>query len=159
MKCFLKIILCLLCSSIAMGCTQEGSVLHDTKGNPISTAELKGKWVIINYWADWCESCVKEIPELNHFYQNNHDKNIVLLGVNYDRMPMSDLQIAIHKTHIAYPVILEDPAATWALNDIEALPVTFIIDPQGKVVKKILGANTEQSLLAAMQQCYKIKKA
>jgi thiol-disulfide isomerase/thioredoxin len=79
---FLKLLLVLLCSIFMLSCTEKGSVLHDTKGNEIPLSTLKGKWVIINYWADWCESCTKEIPELNRFYQNNQDKNIVLYGVN-----------------------------------------------------------------------------
>lgn len=153
---FLKIILLFIGCVAIINCTQQGSVLHDAKGNSIPVSTLKGKWVIINYWADWCESCIKEIPELNHFYQHNQDKNIVLYGVNYDRMPIGDLETAINKTHIAYPVILEDPSETWSFDGIDALPVTFIIDPKGKVVKKILGANTEQSLLAAVHELQKV---
>lgn len=84
------------------------------------------------------------------------DKNVVLYGVNYDHMPMTDIELAMHKMQIAYPVVLEDPAQTWALTGIEALPVTFIIDPNGKVVKKILGATTEKSLLATVHQFQKI---
>jgi peroxiredoxin len=138
-----------------INCSQQGSVLHDAKGNSIQVSSLKGKWVIINYWAAWCESCVKEIPELNHFYQHNQDKNIVLYGVNYDHMPMSDLELAMHKTQIAFPVILDDPAQTWKLDSIDALPVTFIIDPKGHVVKKILGGNTEKSLFATVHALQK----
>lgn len=150
----LKMII-LLTVIIMSSCTQQGSVLHDTKGNKIAVADLKGKWVIVNYWAAWCESCIKEIPELNHFYQHNQDKNIVLYGVNYDRMPIDDLQKAINIVHITYPVVLEDPARSWALDGIDALPVTFIIDPNGKVMKKILGANTEKSLIAIVHELQK----
>ncbi len=152
---FLKVSLVFLISLWMMSCSEQGSVLHDTKGNPIPVAELTGKWVILNYWAAWCESCVKEIPELNRFYQHNQHKNIVLYGVNYDHMPMKDLQAAIEQTHIAYPIVLEDPAKTWALGEFEALPVTFIIDPEGHVAKKILGANTEKSLDAVMRELQK----
>jgi peroxiredoxin len=137
---------------MSIGCSRENSVLHDAKGHEITISQLKGKWIIVNYWAAWCASCLKEIPELNHFYQRNHHKNIVLFGVNYDRLSLSDLQQTIDKTHIAFPVVLEDPAQIWLLNGIEALPVTFIIDPQGKVVKRIVGASTEQSLLATLRE-------
>ena len=145
----------LWCGFLLVSCTQQGSVLHDTQGNQIEVASLKGKWVIINYWAGWCESCVKEIPELNYFYQHNQDKNIVLYGVNYDRIPMQELKNAMDKTHIAYPVVLEDPAQAWSLDGIDALPVTFIIDPNGDVAKKILGVNTEKSLLATVRELQK----
>ncbi len=152
---FLKVIVILFCGFFIVNCAKQETVLHDTKGNAIFVSSLKGKWVIINYWAAWCDSCIKEIPALNDFYQHNQDKNIVLYGVNYDRMPMNDLQDAMDKLHMTYPVVLEDPAETWPIYGIDALPVTFIINPNGNVVKKILGANTEKSLLAivhALQQ-------
>jgi len=154
---YFKIILFLLSSLMVINCTPQGSVLHDTKGNPIQVSALKGKWVIVNYWADWCDNCIEEIPELNRFYQHNQDKNIVIYGVNYDRMPAADLQLAIDKTHIAFPTLLEDPSQTWpALDGIDALPVTFIIDPKGKVVKKIVGGNTEKSLRDLLHQLQQV---
>src|SRR5437879_2413224 len=151
-----KIIIFLLCSLTVINCTPQGSVLHDAKGNPINVSNLKGKWVILNYWADWCDNCIEEIPELNHFYEHNQEKNIVFYGVNYDRMPAGELKMAIDKMHIAFPTLMEDPAQTWpSLDGIDALPVTFIIDPKGRVVKKIVGGNTEQSLLTVVHQLQK----
>ncbi len=119
------------------------SLMSCSRDNSVSLSALKGKWIIINYWAVWCDSCVKEIPELNHFYQHNQDKNILLFGVNYDHTPMPDL--------ILYPVLVEDPKKFFKLADVDVLPVTFIIDPQGKVVKSIIGPNTEKSLFKIMQ--------
>lgn len=149
----IKMLLFVLCAVFSVNCcSRQGSVLHDTDGNTIPVKQLQGKWIIVNYWADWCSSCVKEIPELNRFYQHNRDKNIMLYGVNYDRMPMNELKAAINRTHIAYPVVLDDLSQTWPLSGIDVLPVTFIVDPQGRVAKKILGANTEKSLLAAVYQ-------
>ena len=148
---FLKIFLMSLCSWLLVSCSQQGSVLHDTQGNPIAVAQLQGKWVVINYWATWCESCTQEIAELNRFYQHNQDKNIVLYGVSYDHMPRQDLQNAMKRLHILYPVVLEDPAKIWALGEVEALPVTFIIGPDGEVAKKILGKSTEKSLLTTIR--------
>lgn len=152
---FFKNIFIALCCWLLMSCSQQGSVLHDAQGNPISVSQLQGKWVIINYWATWCESCIQEIAELNHFYLHNQDKNIVLYGVSYDHMPRQDLQGAMKRIHILYPVILEDPAKTWALGEFEALPVTFIIGPHGEVAKKILGKSTEKSLLATIRELQK----
>jgi thiol-disulfide isomerase/thioredoxin len=153
---FIKIILFILCCVILTNCSQQGSQLHDTNGNIIEVSDLKGKWVILNFWAGWCESCVKEVPELNQFYRHNQNKNIVLYGVNFERMPIAELKNAMNKLQIAYPIILEDPANTWDLDGIEALPVTFIIDPHGNVVKKILGSNTEKSLQIAINELQKV---
>lgn len=120
---------------------------HDATGRFISHSEFKNKWIIVNYWADWCDSCIEEIPELNNFYRNNQDHNILIFGVNYDRLPNPVLRQAIKKTGILFPVLQEDPADLWRFGEITALPTTFIINPDGDVVRKIIGPNTEQSLL------------
>jgi len=120
---------------------------HDATGRSISLSDFKNKWIIVNYWADWCDSCIEEIPELNNFYKNNQDNNILIIGVNYDNLPNPVLQQAIRKTGILFPVLQEDPAKVWRLGEITVLPTTYIINPDGDVVRKIIGPNTEQSLL------------
>lgn len=148
----LKSILIILCSLLLISCSQDnGPVLHDTEGKPVQLSKLKGKWVIINYWADWCGSCVYEMPELNDFYQHNQDKNIAFYGVNYDHLPLSELKEAVKKTEIEFPVLVEDPNQAWHLDDVFVLPMTFIINPKGKLVKTIVGPNSEKSLLDTLQ--------
>ncbi len=141
------------CAVFMLNCAAQNGVLHDTEGHEIHVVQLKGKWVIVTYWAAWCENCMDEIPELNYFYQTHHDKNIVLLGVNYDQLPLDELKLAMEKIHIEFPVVQEDPADIWPeLRDFSAIPVTFIIDPRGRVVKRIFGGNTAKSLDAMIQK-------
>lgn len=125
----------------------QGFSFQDAYGRHISDAMLENKWIIINYWADWCDSCLEEIPELNNFYKNNQDNNIIILGVNYDKLPPLDLRLAIVKTGIMFPVLQDDPTNKWRLGEITVLPTTYIINPNGDIVRKIIGPNTEQSLL------------
>ncbi len=145
-------ILFFLCLLVTMSCAQAGAIFHDAQGNAISNADLKGKWVIVNYWAGWCRGCIQETPELNHFYKNNQHKNIVLLSYNFDQLPPDDLKTAIRKADIAYPVLAEDPASVYKLDDINVLPMTFILNPKGKVVKEIVGPSTEQNLLDYLRE-------
>jgi thiol-disulfide isomerase/thioredoxin len=145
----------LACSFFLGGCTPGSSVLHDSEGHEIKLSELKGKWIIINYWADWCDSCMAEIPQLNNFYVHNQDKSVVLLGVNYDHLPADQLKQSVKKRQILYPVLLEDPSSIWGLGAMEAIPVTFIIDPKGVVKKMIVGATTENSLLGILRDLQK----
>lgn len=134
-------------SCLALGsCSQQESVYHDTKGNLLHTSDFKNKWIILNYWADWCDSCMKEVPELNQYYQHNQNKNIVILSTNYDHLPETDLKQAISKANIAYPVMIEDIGKQWQIDSIDVLPTTFIINPDGQVVKKIVGAASEKSI-------------
>jgi len=147
-----KIGFVLLAVVLLMGCSKSQATFYDTQGKSIALANLKGKWVIINYWADWCDSCVAEIPELNQFYFNNHDSNIILLGVNYDQLPLDTLRNTVQKIGIAFPVLTEDPNSVWNLGQITAIPVTFIVNPAGRVAKTIVGPSTEQHLKQIMHE-------
>jgi len=131
-----------------MSCSQGYPAFHDAEGKSVPVSEFKGKWIIVNYWATWCDICLDEIPELNRLYRNNHDKNILIYGVNYDQLSPVGLKNTVRKMKIRFPVLAEDPSQMWQLDEITNLPTTFIINPRGEVVKKIVGGpNTETSLL------------
>lgn len=143
---FKEILLCVLCSLQIISCSQQESGLHDVQGHSVSAKELQGKWVIIHYWATWCDSCRQEIPALNYFYQHHHNKNMVMYGVNYDHLPVTKLKEAIQQVGIQFPVLVEDPHDVWPLGETNVIPITFIVDPDGKLAKTIIGQSTERSL-------------
>ncbi|MDR3490737.1 MAG: TlpA disulfide reductase family protein [Gammaproteobacteria bacterium] len=120
--------------------------MHDAQGNVISSKNFEHKWLILNYWASWCDSCREETPEFNSFYEMNKDKNVVLYGVNYDHLTGNELTSDINAMGIKFPNLAEDPSVMYALGELEVLPVTFIINPDGKVVKKIMGRSSAESL-------------
>jgi peroxiredoxin len=127
-------------------CTKQEKILHDTQGKEIAFSSLQGKWVVLNVWASWCEGCVKEIPELNNFNQHITEHDLVFYGFNFDKLEGEDLKKAIVKANIHFPVLEDDVTHLWNLGVIDVLPATFIINPNGKLVKIILGPSTEKSL-------------
>ncbi|OAI48027.1 hypothetical protein AYO45_05375 [Gammaproteobacteria bacterium SCGC AG-212-F23] len=134
-----------------LGCSpSEKTSVQDIEHHTYSMDQLQGKWVIVNYWASWCGHCQDEIPELNHFYQHNKDNNIIFLSVNYDHIAVDELKKMATQYKIEYPVLADDPKKILPIDEIEALPVTFVINPSGKLVGKISGTNTEQSLSKIM---------
>lgn len=135
-----------LISLFVLSCSYADPVFKDTHGKTVQLSAMKGKWILVNYWAPWCPSCIHEIPELNHFYKNNQDKNVLLYGVNYDGPTLEELKNSIEKSSIAFPVITDDPNRSWQLGLVEAIPTTFIINPKGEVVKTLVGPTTEQDL-------------
>lgn len=146
----------LLCSLFLTACSDNGATFHDTEGHPVQLSKLSGKWVVINYWAPWCPACVWEIPKLNHFYEETKDKDIVLLGVSGDGLPLEQLKKAIADVGITFPVLTEDPHDAWNLPPYDVLPATVILNPQGKVAKIILGPTTDDVLL---EEIASLKKA
>ena len=129
--------------------THAENRLHDISGEDISFADLQGKWVLINYWASWCHTCVEEIPELNRLYAENKNK-IAIFAVNYDALPLYKQQQLIKRLGIHYPSLKTDPANDLQLGDIQGVPVTFIFNPQGQLSDALYGGQTVNSLKAAL---------
>lgn len=145
-----KLLLIFLCCFSLAGYADQ--VFHDSNGKKLQMSQLKNKWIIVNYWAGWCGTCVGEIPELNHFYNITKNKNVVLYGVNYDGLTGKELKNTISRFRIAFPILVEDPKSAWKLSESSVLPTTFIINPKGKVVKKIEGPTNSQALMAIINR-------
>lgn len=122
------------------------ALVSDNQGQEISLASLKGKWVYINYWASWCPTCLEEIPELNRFYEANKNQALALYAVNFDGLSASTQNALIKRFKINYPSLLKDPSKALNLGDIRGIPVTFVINPQGELVKTLYGGQTVESL-------------
>ncbi len=122
----------------------------DQSGNPFKLKEYAGEWVLINYWATWCTPCVKEVPELNALEQA--DNNIRVLGVDYDNSPADKLSQSIQKLDIQFRVFQQNPAPQLEITLPDVLPATYILNPEGKVVKQLLGPQTQASLEKAVNE-------
>jgi len=138
--------LCLLWSLSAPLWATEIILQQAPLGNNLAFSSLKGKWVYINYWANWCQPCLEEIAAFNQFYEKYKNKNIAIFGVNYDGLPISEQMALIKQADLHYPSLTTDPAAVLKLGDIRAVPVTFIFDPTGKLHDVRYGKQTLESL-------------
>lgn len=116
-------------------------LLTTLDGQQTPFTQLQGKWVLINYWASWCQPCIDEISELNRFYQQNSDK-IALFAVNYDGLPRDEQTRLLKKFRIHYPALASDPGPDLGLGDIRGVPVTFVFDPQGHLSDTLYGGQT-----------------
>ena len=117
---------------------------------PPSLQDSRGQWLVINYWAQWCKPCIKEIPELNRLAQDY--PQISVLGVNYDGARGEELQQQIKKLGIAFANLDIDPAPELGLPRPMVLPTTLIVTPQGEHSATLVGPQTTESLLHATQQ-------
>ena len=112
--------------------------------------DLRGQWVVINYWAEWCKPCITEIPELNAL-DRDYDK-VTVLGVNYDGVAGAQLEQQRQQLGIEFAILKQDPAAQLEIPRPVVLPTTIVLDPAGAVAATLVGPQTEESLAAATQQ-------
>lgn len=109
-----------------------------------------GRWAVINYWATWCAPCIKEIPELNELAKEYQDK-LDVFGINYDQLQGAELDEAMAQLKIEFPVLINDPSVHFGYTIPNALPTTFIINPQGQIHKTLIGPQTLQQLKDAIK--------
>lgn len=143
--------LIIICSfGLLSACSSsDQKTVKDSKGNTISLSQYKGKWVVINYWATWCKPCLTEMPALNKLYDQNKN-NVVVLGVSFDGLTNEEINSAATQHKIDYPMLSSFPIASIGVKNVSVLPTTYIINPQGKLVKTLKGPQTEQQFAAAI---------
>jgi len=131
------------------GCGNDYGI--DQNGQKVVADRLDGKWLVLNYWAEWCGPCRTEIPELNTLAEQLKDKKIGVFGVNFDNVQGQELKDASEKLGIKFTVLAQDPAELFELPRSEALPVTYIIDDKGKVREQLMGEQTAAGVMAKLE--------
>lgn len=150
MKKIFLLVIVVLSFSLAACQREDHSVLTDSKGQRIAMQALKGKIVVVNYWATWCKPCLTEMPDLNKLYEANKTK-IIVLGVNFDGMDDAKINAFAAKLQVKFPLLNKFPIEKYGIQEVAGLPTTFIISPQGKLVKTLQGSQTLASLEKDLQ--------
>ncbi|TPG07439.1 TlpA family protein disulfide reductase [Rhodanobacter glycinis] len=131
--------------------TQPTLQVSTLDGKTFDLAAQRGKWVIVNYWATWCVPCIKEMPDISHFVATH--KNVAAIGLAYEDSEPADVKAFLAKHPVVYPiaqVTLDKPLKDF--DEPRGLPTTYLISPDGKVAKHIVGPVTEASLAALIGQ-------
>jgi thiol-disulfide isomerase/thioredoxin len=107
-------------------------------GSAISTESLRGKVVLLNFWATWCPPCRAEIPDLVAL-QDKYADQLVVLGISEDEGSVDEVRRFAEQFKINYPIAMVNPEVRDAFPGVNGLPTTFVIDPQGRTVQKHVG--------------------
>ena len=132
----------LLCLLILISCQKNDIEVFN--GSNTNISDLNGNWIVINYWADWCAPCIKEIPELNEFAQEN--KDLVVYTFNFDQLEVEDLKPIAKKFDIQVPSLISHPRDIWGIQTPPAVPATFFINPNGEITSSLFRPQTKEGL-------------
>ena len=124
--------------------------LTDLQGKKWSLKELKGKVVLVNFWATWCPPCRKEMPDLNTLYQRFKDQGFVILAISDEEAQKVKPFIAERK--ISYPVMLDPGRKVNELFQVEGIPKSFVYDREGKLVAQSIDMRTQGQFLEMLAQ-------
>jgi len=129
-------------------------------GKTYKLSDYRGKWVVVNYWASWCPPCLEEIPDLAEFHDKHKDKDAVVLGINTEDLELKALADFSESYLISYPVLRgsSDPYAEYNIGPIPAMPTTYIVSPEGKVLARNVGPLTGKMIEDFMAKACKKKQ-
>ncbi len=115
-----------------------GWAVQLTDGRTLTSEQLRGKVVLVNYWATWCPYCLKEMPVIEEFWKDHREKGFEVLAVSVDDPPEKVAQYI--KDHgYAFPAAAMDPSVYAAFGRAGSIPTSFIVDRDGVIRHKIAG--------------------
>lgn len=121
--------------------------LYTLSGDEVKLSDYLGKVVILDFWATWCPPCRKAIPDLISI-QNEYKDDLVVIGISFDQTAtQNDLVPFIESYGINYPVVLGNIEVSDAYGNIQAIPTSFIIDQEGKIINKHVGLVPKSTLV------------
>ncbi len=129
-----------------------GFDLKDTDGGVQRLKDLRGKWVVVNFWATWCAPCVKEIPEIAEFAKEQGTRTRVIgIAIDWEESGKRDadeakLKKAAKKIGHSYALVLGDNTTEKVFGKIKGMPTTIIFGPDGKIVYNKTGVVTKELL-------------
>ena len=148
--------LSLLIAALLTGCGDSGPKkakvakvvpdfsLTSLDGQPITRESLKGKVVLLDFWATWCAPCRAAIPHLVTLYETYKDQGLEVIGVSLDQGDPSDVEDFVKRNNIPYPIAIgTNNPITKDLGNVSSLPTIILLSKQPTIEFKVVGFNAE----------------
>ena len=124
--------------------------LKDKDGTQFKLSDQKGKWVLVNFWAPWCPSCLQEMPDLDAL-QKQH-KDLLVIGVAVMYRKNQEVTDALKSQPVSYPIVLGDEDIASDFGEMKGMPTSFLYSPSGKLVGHHDGPLTQAEIDQAITQ-------
>ena len=112
--------------------------LKDVYGNTVRLSDYRGKVVFLNFWATWCRTCVIEMPAMENLHRRLKDKDFVMVAINLQESP-EQVKAFFEKFKLSFTALLDSSGEVGSGFAVRALPTTFILDKQGRIIGHALG--------------------
>ena len=126
-------------NSVAVGDPAPDFQLEDTKGNKVSLSELRGKIVLVNFWATWCPPCIEEMPSMERLNEVFAGDDFVMLAINTEESGRNIVPAFLEKTPYSFSILYDDKGVVQKRYGVFKFPESFIIRKDGTVADKIIG--------------------
>lgn len=123
--------------------------VYDGEGNAVSLSSLKGKSVVVNFWADWCPPCVSELPNFQKAYEQY--KDVEFLMVNVNSTPQY-IDAFAQRNGYSFPIYYDSDGSAYSLFGLSTIPKTLFVDPDGRLIKLQVGMMNELTLNDTIEQ-------
>lgn len=124
----------------------------DLRGRPLSSAELRGKIELVDFWATWCQPCKKEMPGYQQLLARYGARGFVVIGFKFETMPdMEDPVQFARKLGVRYPLAVATDDLKQKFGGIEGLPTTLLYDREGILRWKIVGFEYTDNVESALK--------
>jgi peroxiredoxin len=126
-------------TAVVAGDVAPDFTLEDTKGNKVTLSALRGKVVMVNFWATWCPPCIEEMPSMERLNKFMADEDFVMLAINTEKNGRSVVPEFLKKNPHDFTVLYDDQTTVQQQYGVYKFPESFIVGKDGTVVEKIIG--------------------
>jgi len=125
----------------------------DLQGKTVTTQDLRGKVVLVKFWATSCTTCIAQMPDTIRHYQDLKAQGFDTIGVAMQYDPPNYVKNYTETRQLPFPVVIDAQGKiAQAFGDVQLTPTAFLIDKQGRIIKRYLGNYDEQAFLATVKK-------